>query len=64
MTRIISRKCFRPGESAAYLPPAPPPTAAPERGSEAEELVAALSQGDLRSASRSNISAALIHALA
>ena len=41
-----------PGESAAYLPPAPAPTAAPERGSEAEELIAALSQGDLRSASR------------
>ena len=40
-----------PGESAPYLPPAPTPPPPPEAGSEGEELIAALSQGDLRSAS-------------
>ena len=42
-----------PGESAAYIPPAPTPPAAPAAAATgtAEDLVAALSQGDLRSAS-------------
>ena len=39
-----------PGESAAYLPPAPTLSPAPE-AAEPEEIVSALSRGDLRSAS-------------
>ena len=41
-----------PGESADYLPPAPAPDPAPEViSAEGREILAALSQGDLRSAS-------------
>ena len=45
------RVSFWPGESAPYLPPAPKPAPQPETA-EGEEPVSALSQGDLRSASR------------